>query len=292
VKEYIRFVAIAACFGLLLTVYTPGVLTGPADDKVAIPISTEEAVAEDITQVNCKDSERLASVKRLFEKSGASPEDIAIEKQGGVENLYVRLKGQGPGTIVIGAHYDKSVTGCGAIDNWTGIVALAHVYKSLKDAPLQKSVVLVGFGKEEQGLLGSKGMLKTITKEDAIEYCAMINMDSLGMAAPQVADNLSSPSLAERTAKIAERMKMPFNRIRLANASADSVPFIEKKIPAVTICGLETGWERILHSGFDQIKRVKPEGVYLGYRLALSLFVELDALPCEASREGTTKEGK
>ena len=286
-KVRIHLIAIASFFGLLLSVCTPGIVTRAEDDKAAVPISTEEAVAEDIAQVNCKDSERLASVKRLFEKTGASPANIVIEKQGGAENVYLRLNGQGPGTIVIGAHYDKTINGCGAIDNWTGIVALAHIYKSLKDAPLQKNVVLVAFGKEEQGLLGSRGMLKTITKEDATGYCAMINIDSLGMTAPQVADNLSSPSLAQRTAKIAERMKMPFSRTRLANAGADSVPFMERKIPAITICGLETGWERILHSGFDQVKRVKPEGVYLGYRLALSLLVELDALPCEAAREGT-----
>ncbi len=224
-------------------------------------------------------------MKRLFEKAGALPADIVVEKQGGADNVFVRIKGQGPGTIVIGAHYDKSINGCGAIDNWTGIVALAHLYKSLKDAPMQKTLVLVAFGKEEQGLIGSRGMVKTIANEDVLEYCAMINIDSLGMVAPQVADNLSSPVLADRTAKIAERMKMPFSRIRITNAGADSLPFIAKKIPAVTICGLDNGWERILHSGFDQLKRVKPASVYLGYRLALSLLVELDALPCDASRE-------
>ena len=70
-------------------------LPGPKTIRQAVPISTEEAVSEDIAQVNCKDSERLASVKRLFEKTGASPENIAVEKQGGAENVYLRLKGQG-----------------------------------------------------------------------------------------------------------------------------------------------------------------------------------------------------
>ena len=284
-KERIHFIAYVVCFGLVLGLASSKALPLAVDDKAAIPVSTEEAITEDVSQVNCKDSQRLASVKLLFEKSGAATTDIAVEKQGGAENVFVRLKGQASGTIVVGAHYDKSISGCGAIDNWTGIVVLAHLYKSLKEAPLQKTVVLVAFGKEEQGLIGSKGMVKTITDEGALEYCAMINIDSLGMTAPQVADNLSSPGMAERTTKIAERMKIPFNRIRLAGAGADSQPFIAKKIPAVTICGLETGWERILHSGFDQLKRVKSESVYLGYRLALSLLVELDALPCDALRE-------
>ena len=192
-KARIRFITYAVCFGLVLGLAASKALTRAVDDKVAIPISTEEAITEDVSQVNCKDSQRLASVKLLFEKSGAATTDIAVEKQGGAENLFVRLKGQASGTIVVGAHYDKSINGCGAIDNWTGIVVLAHLYKSLKEAALQKTVVLVAFGKEEQGLIGSRGMVKTITDEAALEYCAMINIDSLGMTAPQVADNLVEP---------------------------------------------------------------------------------------------------
>ena len=70
---------------------------------------------------------------------------------------------------MIGAHYDKTINGCGAIDNWTGIVALAHIYKSLKDAPLQKNVVLVAFGKEEQGYWAREGCSKRLQKRTPLD---------------------------------------------------------------------------------------------------------------------------
>lgn len=248
-------------------------------------ISTEEQTAQDTTEVPCKVEERLNAVKALFTKMGAQTEEITIEKRDGVENVIVRKQGQGQGIIVIGAHYDKAHEGCGAIDNWTGIVALAHTYRSLKNVPLQKTFIFVGFGKEEQGLLGSKAMVRKIKKEELDQYCAMINIDSLGLAAPQVAQNLSSATLVTRTTELAQRMKMPFSYVNIPGASADSVPFIEKKIPAVTICALLTGWGKILHTSRDQVKEINPSSVYLGYRLALALVVELDGLACEVSRE-------
>lgn len=43
-------------------------------------------------------------------------------------------------------------------------------------------------------------------------------------------------------------------------------------------------WPTILHSPNDRAAAVKPESVYLGYRLALALVTRLDNMPCDASR--------
>ena len=258
--------------------------SSPSQDSKII-ISTQDETAQDVAQVPCKESERLAAVKALFIRMGAQAEDVSIEKRDGVENLFVRKPGKAQGTLVIGAHYDKTPDGCGAIDNWTGVVALAHIYRSLKNVLLQKTLLFVAFGKEEAGLLGSKAMVKTIKKEEVDQYCAMINIDSLGMAAPQVAENLSSKTLAARVVEIAQRMKMPFNKVKIPGAGADSLPFMDKKIPAVTISAIADGWAEVLHTRNDQVKKVNATSVYLGYRLALALVAELDNLACEVSRE-------
>jgi Iap family predicted aminopeptidase len=250
-----------------------------------IIISTQEETAQDVAQVPCKQTQRLSAARALFIKMGAQAENVLIEKRDGVENLVIRKPGNSQGTIVIGAHYDKLMEGCGAIDNWTGIVALAHIYRSLKDVPLQKTLLFVAFGKEEEGLLGSKAMVNNIKKEDMGQYCAMINIDSLGMAAPQVGENLSSKALVSRVVEIAQRMKMPFSKLSIPGAGADSLSFMEKKIPAVTISALRTGWAEVLHTRHDQVSKVNQTSVYLGYRLALALVTELDILPCEVSRE-------
>jgi acetylornithine deacetylase/succinyl-diaminopimelate desuccinylase-like protein len=160
----------------LLPVLAP---SNSGGQEARLVISTEEETAREIAATPCKDGERLKAVKALFVKNGAVPEEVLIEKLDGVENLVIRKQGKSEETIVVGAHYDKTIDGCGAVDNWTGIVALAHIYRSLKNVSLQKSVIFVAFGKEEQGLLGSKAMVRRIKDEELARYCAMVNIDSL-----------------------------------------------------------------------------------------------------------------
>jgi hypothetical protein len=247
-------------------------------------ISTEEEIAKDIALAPCKDAERMNAVKALFTRLGASAEQVTVEKLDDVENVVVRKPGTSPETLIIGAHYDKTDMGCGAIDNWTGIITIAHLYRSLKDVPLHKSLIFIAFGKEEKGLLGSKAWVRHIKKEDTGQYCAMINIDSLGMATPQVLENLSSKTLVNRVADLAQRMKIPFHKYNINGAGADSESFIAKKIPALTISAIANGWETVLHTSNDKAAKVNSNSLYIGYRLALALVAELDSLPCEVSR--------
>lgn len=242
-----------------------------------------EQVAVDAASAPCKDSDRLNAVKDLFQKLGVQDSDSSVQNLDGVENYVITKQGQSQDTIVIGAHYDKTPDGCGAVDNWTGVVALAHIYRTLKDTPMQKTIVFVAFGKEEKGLLGSKAMVNSIAKERLGDNCAMINIDSLGLGAPQVATNISSKKLADLTSDIAKKMKIPFGQGPVGGSS-DSWSFLDKNIPAVTIHGLAGGYESIIHTAKDKADKVIAESVYLGYRLALALAVELDNSTCDANK--------
>jgi acetylornithine deacetylase/succinyl-diaminopimelate desuccinylase-like protein len=257
--------------------------SSPRQNHNAI-ISTKEEISADIALAPCKDAERMKTARALFVKMGARDDEMTVEKLDGVENLIIRKKGKSSGTIVIGAHYDKVEDGCGAIDNWTGIVAIAHIFKGFKDIPVEKTLLFVAFGKEEKGLLGSKAMVKAIKKEEEDDYCAMVNIDSLGMARLEILASVSSESLSKRAEEIAGRMKLSLDRITV-NGTSDSSSFLAKKIPAITITGVASGWEKVLHSSNDQTSRVNPAGVYIGYRLALALVAELHNLPCDVSRK-------
>lgn len=254
--------------------------TGAQDSGVKV--SSPEQIKEDFSTVPCEDKKRLEAVKSLFESAGVPSSEVTIDKYKEVENVVVTKKGESSEKIVVGAHYDKVANGCGAVDNWTGIVTLSHLYRTLKDIPLKKTLVFVAFGKEERGLVGSRAMTSAISKDQAAEYCAMINIDSLGLAPPQVADNMSSSKLGQFTADLAKEMKVPFARARIEGANSDSSPFIEKKIPAVTIHGMSNNWSNILHSGNDQASKVNEMSVYLGYRLTLAMIVRLNDSPCAA----------
>src|SRR5499427_9837442 len=183
-----------------------------AEGASKLRISTPEEIRSEFDSVPCKNGDRLKAVKALFEKMGAKSEEVTVEKVRGVENVVIRKAAANdtPEKIVIGAHYDKVSAGCGALDNWTGIVAVAHVYRAVKDLPLEKNIVFTAFGREEEGLVGSSAMAGAIKKEAAADYCAMINIDSLGIAVPQTLDNASSKKLIDFTGALAKEMNVPF----------------------------------------------------------------------------------
>jgi Iap family predicted aminopeptidase len=271
---------------------SPFAFAQEAGEAPKLRISTPEELRSEFDSVPCKNGDRLKTVKALFERMGAKPEDVAVEKVRGVENVVIRkaAANETAEKMVIGAHYDKVPDGCGAIDNWTGIVALAHVYRSVKDLPLKKNVIFVAFGKEEEGLVGSSGMAGGIKKEQAAEYCAMINIDSLGMGVPATLDNVSSKKLIDFTVALAKEMKVPFVQAPINGASSDSASFISKKIPAVTIHALNDDWRKILHSNNDQASKINHESIYVGYRVALALLVRVDSADCQAFREVKEKK--
>jgi Zn-dependent M28 family amino/carboxypeptidase len=279
----------AAAISLLLVPFAaPGARRfqeQPAAQNRKAAFSTPEQMQEDIKAVPCKgNTERLAGVKALFMKMGATASDISVEKINNVENIVVRKQGSSPEVVVIGAHYDKVSHGCGAVDNWTGIVAIAHIYKTIKDMPLKKSVLFVGFGREEEGLIGSREMVRAIDKDRLGQYCAMINIDSLGLGIPQAETGISSKKLVTRAAELAKRMQMPFQQGTIREGDTDSSSFLARKIPAIALHGLSNEWQQVLHTHEDKVSKVNPASVFMGYRLALALFGEVENSACDAFR--------
>lgn len=291
-EKILVFIALLClfCFRLGVAASTPSVPSSPSgQDGDGLHLSTREEIKSEFDSVPCKNEERQSAVKSLFERMGADPADIKIDKYKKVENVVIRKASSSPESgdekIVIGAHYDKTAMGCGAVDNWTGIVALAHIYRTLKDVPLNKTVLFIAFGEEEKGLVGSAAMVEPIKKEEAANYCAMINMDSFGLDDLQVIEDISSKKLVKLVENLAKEEKVPFKRIYFSGGSSDSDSFLKKNIPAITLHGLSSNWKNILHTGFDKVTIVKPEGVYQGYRLALALLVDIDKSSCQEFRK-------
>jgi len=248
-------------------------------------IATEDQIKKDIESVPCKSSERLNAVVALFKRVGATDSDIQVVEKDGTRNVVVTKKGTGNGTIVVGAHYDKWDEGCGAIDNWTGIVAIAHMYGTLKDYAAEKTLKFVAFDKEEQGLLGSAAFVKQISKEERPSYCSMVNLDSFGFARPSVFRNVSTDKIIEAATAFWPQMQMKLDVATIGNADADSSSFKNAGIPAITFTGLDGRWQQFLHSSRDQVKNLDQMNAWMGYRVILPFVVELDKQPCEAYRK-------
>ena len=232
----------------------------------------------------CESKQRAEAVRKLFQKMGASDGEIVSEEIKGVQNILITKKGNENETIIVGAHYDKTAAGCGAIDNWTGIVIIAHLYRVLRTANTHKNYLFVAFDKEESGLIGSATMARSIPKENRSSYCAMVNVDSFGFTYPQVLSNTSSPKMTDLAKTLAAELKMPFSSASLA-ANADSASFLARDIPAVTFHGLTALWPQYLHTKSDKFENVKVPSVRVGYNFLVEYVKRLDTSACGVFRK-------
>jgi hypothetical protein len=247
------------------------------------PVSTLEQMQEDLQEIPCQPKKRLSAVRRLFEKMGATSSDASVMKSGAAKNYVVRREGTGTDMIVIGAHYDFAKEGCGAVDNWTGVVMLAHMYRTISRMNHSKTVLFVAFDQEERGRVGSRAMVQSILKTGISHYCAMLNFDSFGMGKTFAIEQISSLKLVQLGAVLAEGLQVPFSS-KVISGDSDSTSFLKQGIPAITLSGLSDGWAWVLHTKKDQQNAISTDSVFVGYRLAMAMWSSIDAAHCDSYR--------
>ncbi len=251
------------------------------------PFSSRALVEESIKNVPCKIPERKDGVKKLFLEAGAKESDVVFETfdKDKAANIVIRKAGKSKETIIIGAHYDRTSTGCGVTDNWSGVTILAHIYRTIRGMDTEKSYVFAAFDQEEEGLKGSREMVKKMSEPDRANVCSMVNFDSFGQGYPMALRNASSSKMVKFAEDFAKESKINFNAVDIEGASSDSASFVEKKVPAITLSGLSSNWQSILHSSSDQVEKVNMDSVYLGYRFGLVFVSKLDGLSCAEFRK-------
>lgn len=258
---------------------TAAVATTPA--AVSVKVSTEDELVADVKLGPCKNDERLEAVKTLFKRLGVSEADIKIEKYDKVQNVVLTKKGNSEETVVVGAHYDKVDAGCGIIDNWSGIVIMAHLYRTLSTMETKKSYVFVAFDREELGLKGSKAMAEAIPKEVRAKYCTMVNFDSFGLGYPLILENASNSKLLKVAKELGESLKVPVNTLSLpGTADADSSAFNSIKIPGITLSALSNKWTQYMHQSTDKFDAIIPGSIRVGYLFGIQYISKMDEAGC------------
>ncbi len=269
---------------LILVLFFP--LIPVSAQKTTLVLSSGEEIAAEIAATPCKKrEERLAAAKALFIKKGAAESDISVENASDTMNLVVTKNGSTDEIVVVGAHYDKTSDGCGALDNWSGIIVIANLYRTWRMLDTKKTYVFVAFDKEETGLRGSKAMADKIKEEERKKYCAMVNFDSFGFTYPQVMTNTSTPSLTKLAEEASSEMKIPFAKAAIESASADSESYRKLGIPAISMHGLNESWPSFLHTGRDKAASVNSDSVVLGYRHGLVLLSKIEDGQCSDLRK-------
>lgn len=278
-KNFWNKLIVASIFILILT------LTVFVQKQKDNSLATIEDIKEDLKTAPCEDVDRLDAVKTVFKKMGASDEDLKVQAFDEGENLIITKKGKTDETVIIGAHFDKTSKGCGVIDNWSGIVIIANLYRRINSITPNKTYKFVAFGEEEKGLIGSKAFANSIPKDERKNHCAMINFDSFGFTYPQALGNASDESLIKIAKETSEDLEFKFGSQEVVGANSDSASFREIDVPAITFHGLSNNWKDYLHQDKDQQNNLKPESVYAGYIFSLKFLAQIDQADCGAFRQ-------
>jgi Iap family predicted aminopeptidase len=93
-------------------------------------------------------------------------------------NLVLTLPGHSPERVIVGAHFDSEDLGQGALDNGLGTAQLFAFASALRGQTLARTVELVWFNGEEQGLWGSRYQSQHLGDAGVV---AMINLDMVGV---------------------------------------------------------------------------------------------------------------
>ncbi|MDP2137827.1 MAG: M28 family peptidase [Candidatus Didemnitutus sp.] len=146
-------------------------------------------------------------------------------------NLVLRLPGRSPERVVVGAHFDSWDLGQGALDNGLGTAQLFAFAHALRGQTLARTLELVWFNGEEQGLWGSRHAAATLGDAPVV---AMINLDMVGVpiAVNALGDESLVPALERWEQQRPARMPQGVQNINWFGS--DHTPYQLAGVRAVT----------------------------------------------------------
>lgn len=192
-------------------------------------------------------------VVELFRQAGA--EEVHLQDIGrGAHNILVFKPGRTDRLIVVGGHHDKVFAGQGVIDNWTGASMVTNLYQALREAPTEHSFLFIAFGREEEGLLGSRYYVRNAGSETLGRMDGMLNLDTLAVDGTYSWQNRSDRKLLELIREVSKRKGLGLKEEFFLGGDSDSSSFRRAGVLAMTVFGCSP--ERIsdiIHSEKDTI---------------------------------------
>ncbi len=271
-------------------------LTAPAPTIPGAWISTARASAILRTQPSGDDDHLRALQQTLNESLTAQSvgTDAVVtlrwhsaQQDGTLHNVISTLPGHEPThqneAIVIGAHRDHfgkqgGLLFAGADDNASGTAVLLEVARVLSTIPtgLKRSIVLVSFSGEEQGLLGSR-LYVTQPVVPLPSTIAMINVDHAAVGNGRLTIGVTG---VEKTAAQQAGQKAGLgDRIDVFGffPGGDHVPFKEAGVPTITV--VSGGVHPHFHQPTDTADTVNADILSAAARYVLALVWQLADAP-------------
>jgi Zn-dependent M28 family amino/carboxypeptidase len=249
--------------GIIITNQVPGgvLLTGTASvtgsliDIPAICISYEKGMEL---------KQQLNSGEGISARIQMSNTSEMIKSRNVIATLAAQAKTDE--NIIIGGHLDSWDLSTGAIDNGIGIAAILDIARTYKALDLQpkRNIKFVFFMGEEQGLLGSKKMVKNLADEEELGNVAyMMNIDMSGN--PKGFNAAGREEMVPVFDKIGYKIQEVDSAYENTNANkaglhSDHQSFMMEGVPVVGLVGnLEQKVYSYYHSNGDDFSLVNEE---------------------------------
>jgi Zn-dependent M28 family amino/carboxypeptidase len=258
-----------------------GLLTAVSSSDQLHFTPVQRAVVEQrLRKYKGNDNDREATLKAIFETSGCSGDNLMEQPVKGLKqpNLICVLPGaEASSVIVVGAHYDHVSAGDGVVDNWSGASLLPSLYQALATEKRRRTFVFVSFAGEEQGLIGSRFYVRSLSGEDAEKIKAMVNMDTLGLGPAVVWASRSDKTLLGELNGVAHALHMTLKAVNVEKIGmSDEEPFIQQGVPVVIIHSLTQETLQVLHSPRDRYQAIRLDDYYASYRLISAYLAYID----------------
>jgi len=252
-----------------------------------VSTSPVEEVMGELETISRERIDRCNSIALLFERFGATdviiePVSTDNEPSGSSEsgdssdcpgNVIVTLEGGGQGYIIVGAHLDTTGMGAGALDNFSGMLMAAALYRGLSDEELNHDILFVIFDLEEAGLLGS---IDFVCNSSCLpgDIHAMINLECLGITLPHPWPEGSSDMLEEIFVEVGEQFGYDASPVSITGVAADSMAFLALGVPAITLDGVDVCDMDILGSELD-VPEVIDSDVFMNSYLIIEEYIRV-----------------
>jgi Zn-dependent M28 family amino/carboxypeptidase len=208
-------------------------------DKLAILTGAQTYGTLTITERNKTENLDLARqfLKDEYEKLGFV---VSFHQFGkGINFVAEKIGNKTPSKILILSSHIDSVRCRGANDNGTGTIGLLAVAKELTKNSYGSTIRVLGFDKEEIGLVGSDAYVATL---DAKNIIGNINFEMMGVNSRKdgsfhVIDCSRADSLfiSQEMRNSISNLSLPLNIVKTCTDRSDHAAFWKRKIPAVVI---------------------------------------------------------
>lgn len=241
-----------------------------------VPVAKADVIAR-VEDIPGSDAERASRIRELFQNVGCTGKMLreqAVEAAG-IPNVICQLRGEGRGTVIVAAHYDRS-TVARPIDDWSGASLLPSLYQSLRARKRRHNYIFVAFADHERSVSGAEIFAGHLSSAEAAQVQAMVDLDPLGLSPTKVWSGHSDKDLVHDLLTMVYTLKLPASQIDLQSTEAtDADPFAARKIPCIVIHSLT---QQNLLDNANVTTSFRPDNYYDTYHLLAGYLAYLDEI--------------